>query len=99
MRTLSNFVDMGMYFNQNESNRKQPKIGERVRVIKSVTPGIGGECDYPMAFINREEKGVYLPDGTILMRNNLMPKKRFFRVCVQYDKKVQLSSEWKRLAY
>lgn len=94
VRSLNNIFDFGMYINKDECQRELPDVGEKVKVIVSVSSGVCGENDYPMRFNDKDGKGVYLPDGSILMSRELIKQKRFFRVCVQYDEKVEQSSEW-----
>ena len=94
IRSLSDCINFGMYINKNECKREFPTVGEKVKLVKSVSSGVCGENDYPMRFSDKDGKGVYLPDSSILMSIEMIRQKKFFRVCVQYDEKVETSSEW-----
>jgi hypothetical protein len=76
-----------MYINEEEIKQK-PFIGEIVSLGGSVTPILGGSCDYPVRF-DSERGAVYVPNNSVLMRSG-----KFYQVKIEPNAQVENASEF-----
>jgi hypothetical protein len=93
MANLSKAINttyIGMYVNEDETLAEMPIIGRKVRLVRwSVTSGLGIKFDYPFRFNDAAaEYGVYIPDGIILLTDDL----NLYKVKVEPNEDVERAS-------